>query len=323
MFWNRTKKTANKSSSAGQKVPDQALNSTQQKAPTKKPSISFLKRLIPIGNFADAVLEKLTVTVSHHKAGEVIFKQHQTSTSLPYLVKGQIYVEMNNGSGYEVDASSFKAHCPLSNDSLYQCTTIAKSNVSIIHFPINTLHESNTETRNPLLNLEDIPEQLQNNLFFKQFHQYFKQGKLVVPSLPDVSLKLRAAVQQEIGVHEAVKIINLDPIISSKLIQIVNSPLYRGINPISSCQDAVSRLGLTTTRNVVTSISMQNLFKSNNKQLNNKMLMLWKKSIQVSSISHTLASSTKTVNPDEALLAGLIHNIGSLPIIIFADSYEA
>ena len=40
----------------------------------------------------------------------------------------------------------------------------------------------------------------------------------------------------------------------------------------------------------------------------------------VSSISHILAKLIKKVDPDEALLAGLLHNIGVLPILIFADS---
>ena len=323
MFWKHTKKPSNKIYTADQKVKSQPLNSEQETKPRKKLPVSFLKRLIPIGNLADTTLQELTATVSHHQAGEIVFQQHKPATSLPYLVKGQVFVEMNNGSGYEIDSDSLKAHYPLSCDSFYQCTAIAKSKVSIIHFPLNTVQKNNTESRNPLLNLEDIPEQLQNNSFLKRFLQHFKQGKLIIPSLPDVSLKLRAAVQQEIGIQEAVKIINLDSIISSKIIQIVNSPLYRGVNPISTSLDAISRLGLTTTRNLVTSISMQNIFSSPNKQLNNKMHLLWEKSIQVSSISHTLASITKIVNPDEALLAGLIHNIGSLPVIIFADSLSA
>lgn len=43
-------------------------------------------------------------------------------------------------------------------------------------------------------------------------------------------------------------------------------------------------------------------------------------SIKVSSISHTLAQLTKRADSDEALLAGLLHNIGVLPILTFADS---
>jgi HD-like signal output (HDOD) protein len=68
---------------------------------------------------------------------------------------------------------------------------------------------------------------------------------------------------------------------------------------------------------------MQNLFRSKNKVLNNRIHQSWKQSIRVSSISHTLASLCKNANPDEALLAGLTHNIGSLPIIIFADSLNS
>ncbi|NOR68364.1 MAG: HDOD domain-containing protein, partial [Methylomarinum sp.] len=143
------------------------------------------------------------------------------------------------------------------------------------------------------------------------------------PCLPDVAFKLRSAIQKDIGVQEAVKIINFDSVIASRLIQIVNSPLYRAVNPITSCHDAVARLGLATTRNLVTSISIQNLFKSKNKEIKAKIHQLWKQSVQVSSISYTLASLTKKVNPDEALLAGLTHNIGVLPILIFADGLKS
>ncbi len=181
------------------------------------------------------------------------------------------------------------------------------------------LKNSHTPASNPLINTEDVPAHLKDNVFFNKFCQNFKQGKLIIPSLPDVALRLRAAVQKNIGVQEAVKIINLDPVISSQLIKIVNSPVYRAIDPISTCHDAVTRLGLTTTRNLVTSISMQNLFKSKNKELNSIIHKLWKQSLRVSSISHTLATLTKQVNPDEALLAGLIHNIGAIPVITFAN----
>ncbi|NOS73433.1 MAG: HDOD domain-containing protein, partial [Methyloglobulus sp.] len=46
----------------------------------------------------------------------------------------------------------------------------------------------------------------------------------------------------------------------------------------------------------------------------------WFQSIKVSSISYTLAKQLKKVDSDEALLAGLLHNIGTLPILTFADS---
>ena len=315
MFWNSTKKSPNK-----EQTSDKTVN---RKVLSKSLPLSFLKRLIPIVQLSDADLQQLKITISHHKPGNIIFNRGEASDSLPYLIKGQCFIETSKGYGKEIDASTFKAFYPLSNDFLHQCTAIAKSEVSIIHFSNNTLQNCYTDPRNALLNSRDIPTNLRENLFFKRFCKYYKQGELAIPSLPDVAIKLRTAVQKDIGVNEAVKIINLDPVISSKLIQIVNSPLYRTANQISNCQDAVSRLGVITTRNLVTSISMQNLYKSKNKDLDEKIHSIWKQSIRVSSISHTLAKLTKKTNPDEALLAGLVHNIGAIPIILFAESINS
>lgn len=315
MFWNKNKKKTNTSPS--ESLPTNS--DTPTKSETKIP-LESLKKLIPIGQLADSKLLNLKIQLSQYKPGSIIFNRGETSTSLSYIIKGHCFLEANNGSGYEVDTSTFKALYPLSGDSLHQCTAIAKSDVSVIHFPHNTSQETSKQRRNPLLHEEDIPDHLKDDPFFNSFSQNFKRGTLTIPSLPDVAIKLRSALQKNIGVHEAVQIINLDPVISSKLIKIVNSPVYKPITAISSCHDAVNRLGLTTTRNLVTSISMQNLFKSKNKELNNMVRMLWKRSIQVSSIAQTLAIQTKKVIPDEALLAGLVHNIGAIPIIIYADS---
>ena len=315
MLWNRKKK-----------LPDTEHTSAKtenQEGSSKTVPLSFLKRLIPIGHLPDADLQQLKITITQHKPGNIIFNQGESSNSLPYLVKGECYIETSKGYGNKIEASTFKAFYPLSNASQHQCTAIAKSDVSIIHFSHNILQNCYTDPRNALLNSSDIPAKLRDNLFFKRFCQYYKKGELVIPSLPDVALKLRSAIQKDIGINEIVKIINLDPVISSKLIQIVNSPLYRTVNQITTCQGAVTRLGLVCTRNLVTSISMQNLFKSKNKDLNNRIRGIWKQSIQVSSISHTLAKLTKKINPDEALLAGLVHNIGAIPIILFAESINS
>jgi HD-like signal output (HDOD) protein len=65
---------------------------------------------------------------------------------------------------------------------------------------------------------------------------------------------------------------------------------------------------------------MKNLIKSKNPTINKLIQYNWLQSIMVSSISHILAKLTKKADPDEALLAGLLHNIGVLPILTFADS---
>lgn len=168
-----------------------------------------------------------------------------------------------------------------------------------------------------------VSEHLKNNSFFNCFYQHFIRGELKTPCFPDVALKVRKAIQQDCEIADIVKIVNMDPIIAAKLIRVVNSPFYRQRNPISNCLDAVNRLGLKTTRNLVIAFSLKNLIKSEQPLIKKLIERCWLQSIKISSISNTLALLTKKTDPDAALLAGLLHNIGVLPILTFAGSLPA
>lgn len=227
-------------------------------------------------------------------------------------------MEADNGSGLEICANTFKALYPLSTGKLHHFTAIAGSAVTVIYISKDVLQTDQRDT--PRNNTLTISEDHKDNSFLALFHEHFMQGELKTPQFPDIALKLREAINQDCGIADIVKIINLDPVISAKLIQVVNSPIYRPVNPISNCLDAVNRLGLTTTRNLVTAFTIKGLTQSRNPLTVKLFQQSWLQSIKVSSISHTLAQLTKKADPDEALLAGLLHNIGALPILTFADS---
>lgn len=314
MFWKFFKKTTEKSE-AGSQVP----SSAQPSLP-----LDFLQKLIPVGDLPADELQALPITQRHFNPGQIIFNRGESADSLIYLYTGNVFLESANGNGYNVDDTTFKACYPLSTHTEHHFSAIAKSATRIIYLPLSTLQRSTHAAfiNNPLVTPQDIPPDLVGNAFFDGFCAAFRRDDLHVPSLPDVALRLRSALQKDIGIADAVKIINLDPVIASKLIQVANSPLYRTTNPISISHDAINRLGLKTTQNLVTSISLHNLFRSNNKLLNKRVQQLWKQSIQIASLSYTLASLTHKINPDEALLAGLIHNIGALPIITYAETLK-
>lgn len=165
-----------------------------------------------------------------------------------------------------------------------------------------------------------ISESAKENPFISQFCQHVAHGKLETPSFPDVALKMRKAVQQDREMADLVKIVNMDPVISAKLIQVVNSPFYMPMHPITNTFNAINRLGRKTTRDLVITFSMKNLIKSNKPLIKKYIQQTWFQGVKVSSISYILAKLTKKVDSDEALLAGLLHNIGALPILTFADT---
>lgn len=314
MFWKFLKKT--------QKPPEPSPPAI---APaTKTLPLAFMQKLIPIGDLSVEELQALKISQKSFTPGQTLFVRGESATALMYLYSGNIFMEAANGSGYNVDQDTFKAYYPLSTHTEHYFSAIAKSPTEIIYLPLSILQRSANASlaNNPLIDAAAIPPALVGSTFFNGFCAAFRRDELNLPSLPDVAFRLRSALQKDIGIADAVKIINLDPVIASKLIQVSNSPLFRSVNPIANSHDAVNRLGLKATQNLVTSISLHNLFRSNNKTLNNRVQQLWRQSIQIASLSYTLAGLTRSINPDEALLAGLTHNIGALPIITYADSLK-
>jgi HD-like signal output (HDOD) protein len=93
----------------------------------------------------------------------------------------------------------------------------------------------------------------------------------------------------------------------------------RGVEPVRTIRDAVVRLGVATSRNLVISLSVVQLFKSHSGLLNNRMTELYHHSVDVAAISFVLAKYSSTLDPDYALLAGLVHDIGIIPVISYIE----
>lgn len=148
-----------------------------------------------------------------------------------------------------------------------------------------------------------------------------KQNCLKLPTLPELAVKVRKLSQDESSnAGQLAKLVNTDAALSARLVRISNSPLYRGNSPITSVQMAITRLGNTTVRNLVSSLVMQQLFQMPS-SLRERMRLVWNHSAEVAIISQILARNFTKLQPDEAMLAGLLHDIGTLPILSRAEDF--
>jgi len=158
--------------------------------------------------------------------------------------------------------------------------------------------------------------------FVGEILEDIKTNNLKLPILPEIAFKVREAVSDTNAAAAAIaKAVSSDATIAARLLQVVNSPLYRGANAINSLQSAIARLGPPLVRNLVTSLILKQLFQSKSPLLRQRMQVLWEHSTQVAAISHILARKFTRLQPDEAMLAGLIHDIGVLPILLKAENY--
>ncbi len=156
--------------------------------------------------------------------------------------------------------------------------------------------------------------------FYKEILADLENGTLVLPTLPEVALKVRDVVDDpDTTSAKLADIIVTDPALSTRLLKVANSALYRGRVPVESVQMAVSRLGLTMVKNLVTSLVMEQMFQATSNRLEKRLHDLWNHSTEVAAISQVIAAKQPGIKADEAMLAGLIHDIGVLPILMKAE----
>lgn len=156
--------------------------------------------------------------------------------------------------------------------------------------------------------------------FFSELKKAVETDKLVLPTLPEVALKIRSAVEDEnASTQKIADTLTQDASLSARLIQVVNSPLYRARNPIDSLHAAVTRMGIRLVRDLVVSLAMKQIYQATSDVLDDSFRKSWNESVEIAAISRMLSTTVPGLNPEQALLAGLIHNIGSLPILVMAE----
>ena len=159
--------------------------------------------------------------------------------------------------------------------------------------------------------------------FLETLNQAIDNNKLTLPTLPEVAIQVRNAVEKESSTAKQVAdIIVTDAALSARLLQVANSPLYRGRVAIDSVQMAVTRLGVRLVRSLVVSLIMQQIFQATHDLLDQKFRQVWEESVQIAALSRVLAGNLDHLDKEQAMLGGLIHNIGALPILAMAENYD-
>ena len=149
------------------------------------------------------------------------------------------------------------------------------------------------------------------------------KDQLQLPTLPEVALNIRdAAEREDISVNELAEVIGGDPSLAARLLKVANSPMYRGAREIESISMAVGRLGIDYTCNLATGLAMQQMFQATSEIIDRKLRAVWAQATQVAAISTVLARTFTRLKADQAMLAGLTHNIGALPILTWAEEHD-
>ena len=179
-----------------------------------------------------------------------------------------------------------------------------------------TRHETTTDKVGEALNaqrfqmIKDIAREL--------------EGDVVFPTSFDAAFRLRQALQNpDLPIARISSIVGGEPLVATKLMQLANSALYRADHaPALDLRAAISRLGVDLVRTTALAIAVRQLMRSRDMVVFSDItLALWNHSLKTAAAARLLARIHTRINQEEALLAGLVHDLGAFYMLYRAVQY--
>jgi len=173
------------------------------------------------------------------------------------------------------------------------------------------------------MTVQILEDDLDTNPLMMNLYQDLFEDNVHLPSLPEVAQRIqRVFSNKNVEVRKVTQVLMTDPVITAKLIKIANSPVYQGVAATETLQAAIMRLGMDTTYKQVMDYAVNELFKSRSPLVAQRMDKLLSHSRKVAAISRLLAQKTKMFDPEQAMLAGLIHDLGVLVIVEYFQQHS-
>jgi len=280
-----------------------------------------LKYLIPIRelNPAERLHLSRLVKVKPVSMGDKIYAKDYEEYFV-YLLEGKVDLCDQYTEPQLIHAEDPQAQKPLFNKEAYEAYIAASASAKLMFLEreqFNSLMDAELVMDNGQVS-SDI-SYIETNIF-NEISQAIESDRLKLPSLPEVALKVKSAIaKDDVSADEIAHIAETDPAIAVRLIQVANSALTRGVEPVKTIHDAVVRLGLSMTQNLVVSFSLKQLFQSDQQILKIRLKQMYEHSVEISAISYALSKKLNRFDADQLLLAGLIHDIGVIPILTYID----
>lgn len=156
--------------------------------------------------------------------------------------------------------------------------------------------------------------------FLAGLYEQINSNRLELPARPEVALRIqRLTDDPDAGIAELTELIQSDATLAGALIHATNSPRFRAAKEITSVRDAIVRIGFANTRMLATNLALRQVFKAKRQVARDVIAEVWSESVLRSAYCSLLSQKLSLLDPDRALLAGLLASVGAVPIVQFFD----
>lgn len=166
--------------------------------------------------------------------------------------------------------------------------------------------------------------QSQRKALGAEIERELADGNLTFPTFLEVSHKIKKVLEREdAGLDALVPLIQLEPMLSARVVGLANSVLYAGAgSPVRDVKSAVMRIGQAAVRSLALVVATSQLAQGERLGAARRYAtLLWDHSMDVAGWAYAIGATFATVNPDEALLAGMLYDIGQFYLLGKAADY--
>jgi HD-like signal output (HDOD) protein len=162
--------------------------------------------------------------------------------------------------------------------------------------------------------------------FVQKLAAELSAGRVELPAFPEVAIRVhRVLALPEVTDERIARVIASDAGLAARVLAMANSAaLSRGGRAIVELRQAVTRVGHQHTRSAAIAYAMGQIRMAESlSHIREDLHAIWQSSTVVAALAHVVAMRTRAANADEAMLAGLMHNIGGVYILARADRHSA
>jgi putative nucleotidyltransferase with HDIG domain len=161
--------------------------------------------------------------------------------------------------------------------------------------------------------------------FVSELAAEVSSGKVELPSFPDVAVRVRKTLADEnVSNEQIARVVGSDAGLAARVFTLANSAaLNRSGRSVSELKTAVNRIGHNNVRTAAVSFAIAQLRRASElRHIAKELEELWQEATTVAALAYATAARTG-VNADEAMLAGLLHNVGKIYILARANRHNS
>lgn len=166
---------------------------------------------------------------------------------------------------------------------------------------------------------------MDKRIAFKAIAAAVGHGELAFPTSAQIALRVRRSLEDpECHIDKAAHLVQAEPLLSARVVAMANSVVFnRSGRQITDVRTAVTRLGFRTVRTLAAALVTRQLAGAPEGGVARAMAVrLWEHTAHVASLAHILARRVTRQDPETALFAGIIHEVGGFYMLSRARDYE-